>query len=33
VDPAFDGVQELKVSGEKPLIPVGHRGRFGAYTS
>ena len=23
-------VQELKVRGEKPLIPVGHRGRFGA---
>jgi len=23
-------VQELKVRGEKPLIPVDHRGRFGA---
>ena len=23
-------VQELKVRGEKPLIPVAHRGRFGA---
>lgn len=23
-------VQELKVRGEKPLIPVEHRGRFGA---
>ena len=22
-------VQELKVRGEKPLIPVDHRGRFG----
>ena len=25
-------VQELKVRGEKPLIPVEHRGRFGAPT-
>ena len=24
------GVQELKVRKEKPLIPVEHRGRFGA---
>jgi hypothetical protein len=24
------GVQELKVRNEKPLIPVEHRGRFGA---
>ena len=23
-------VQQLKVRGEKPLIPVEHRGRFGA---
>ncbi len=23
-------VQELKVRGERPLIPVEHRGRFGA---
>ena len=25
-------VQELKVRGEKPLIPIEHRGRFGAPT-
>jgi hypothetical protein len=25
-------VQELKVRGEKPLIPLEHRGRFGAPT-
>ena len=24
------GVQELKVRAERPLIPVEHRGRFGA---